>query len=367
MSSLWEHYQTIYRNDSLWCYYTNSGSKKISLDTVFEKPRDFILQYFRHGGKHNVVTNELINTNDCWRLQHIISTFFLGLHFAQKLKIKTFNAKCNQVNSCKPCIIEDEYGNIINRGELANPFLYCWFLTCLIHDIAYSIEDGIVQPDCVDNFFPGIHRKDFIRNEIIPPRSNTLVPKRLRDNFIQYYNVKISKGINHGFRASPDHGIIGGLFLYNKIKEELDKRNFTERCRFRDNLLWGKKILNSFISYCAWAIICHNIWTPNPKNDKQQSHYFNENGLGGLVLQHSLIDSIKHPYLFLLCVADSLEPSKRIHDEKCTTSILRKAKISLCSNEIRTENYPHPEQIDLAYLGFKTTYSNQKLEQIYSK
>jgi hypothetical protein len=116
----------------------------------------------------------------------------------------------------------------------------------------------------------------------------------------------------------PDHGILAGLLLYdtllktyNHIKavgDKIDNDTYTY-----NNLYWSKKILNIY-NLCSWTVLAHNIFflKVGVNNPVEINSYLSKE-LGSLIIQADQlpITNLKdHPFLFLLCLVDSIEPSK---------------------------------------------------------
>ena len=172
-------------------------------------------------------------------------------------------------------------------------------LICLFHDLGYVYENqGIYKRDDV---------KDLIENlsdEIagIP----MIYTKDLLKSYDKYRNCQ--------FRVT-DHGIIGGVKLY----EDLNK-HFSLRESFDEN----RKLLHSCVS---WVIACHNIFYSHKDDECYKA--MNLDALCGDDPRRN-ITLHEHPLLFLFCLVDSIEPMKLFGN----TEMLSEISVSFQDNSI---------------------------------
>lgn len=292
MQTLQQCYEEIAINEQRWSYYENSidiNNKWTNNKEAFE----FIKQYFEYAGKSKVFKDENIEKYHKEienRAGHTISTFLLGIKIADCFELDMFTRDDNNMN-----------------------FKYYWFLTCLYHDVGYVFENRkdeeqllIVQKEGIEGL-QEIFGIKYIHERIFKTYSKEQV---------ELYLKKRSGIENH--LGKLDHGIVGGLLLYNKLRKQFEiawKRR-TDINNSRDSF-YIKDECNSrqlhlsnrhYEAYAkaADAIITHNIWQSTllsyietcdetGKNSKQK------------------IDSIgiDNELCFILCLADTLEPIKR--------------------------------------------------------
>ena len=271
--SLYNTYNAILSNPNRWKYYSrmNISSADCNVEHLFaneDNARHFIEKYFEAGNKLNVFDSSYGTLNNRWR--HTLSVFFLGIALSDLLGIN----------------ISEEDEEHQNKRHL-----YHWFLTCLYHDYGYTIEKN---PRTYPPFELSIRK---------------LFANRL--NGTQYMRFKSGEGEfsnsirwryydfcrNHlGF---INHGIIGGLLLYNQLSEHLDnkirdnggRKDFTDSTGLHYSITHKKDF-----AICADAIIAHNIW-------------FNVSPIEELRLSGT-----KHTYkrwlTALLVLCDTIEPLK---------------------------------------------------------
>ncbi len=113
-----------------------------------------------------------------------------------------------------------------------------------------------------------------------------------------------------------DHGIIGGIKLYkcltefrDKIVENQDLK--TSQYIDRNKLYWGPE-LDADFNFISWVVACHNIWLTN--KNKPEANQYHCCKLDKLIIEKEeyQISASEYPFLFLLLLADSIEPIKRL-------------------------------------------------------
>ncbi len=118
-------------------------------------------------------------------------------------------------------------------------------------------------------------------------------------------------------RSTPklDHGIIGGLLLYDRLRLQFEKawekaridkeKSFTRDGFFGENnrLFYSE---NHFSAYAkaADAIISHNIWHTTLREYLEKSGKMDVNNLKKINIDNTIC--------FLLSLADTLEPIKNM-------------------------------------------------------
>lgn len=289
MENLYEALKDIYCHTKSWDYYKNRPNDlpTFSVDECFAK--DFIQNYFNLGEKKHIFDflDELAERN-----LHTVLTFFIGIMLKEGLLKDKF---------AKATLFQEGNENI---------FLYCWFITCLFHDYGYIIENN---------------------KEKYPPNEYDLVKIRkklkIANKFDYIYNTKkydretVGKYFNYikSTRGRLDHGIIGGYLLYDKLiknfnlcykKAKDDDPNISRESFTYKDLEWSESDFQLYAEF-ANAILAHNIWLAYKPADKKK---YKEYWLEKLIINkpEDRVSPSTHPLLFLLALADSIEPTKRI-------------------------------------------------------
>lgn len=310
MQTLKECYVEIINDHNRWSYYRNPPSFCHALDSE-EHAFQFIKDYFTYGGKSQAFEDNNLakhKTQIEKRAIHIVSAFLLGIKIAECFKIDT-------------CI----------RDAANMSFMYYWFLTCLYHDIGYVYENvhdddrlRMVHKDGIEALKKICDLK-YVHNRVFKT-----YPKEI----INFYLKKRAD-----CREAPpklDHGIVGGLLLYDKLRKQFEKSwvERTDKAHKRGSFCVpypnGERCLHLSNKHydahakAADAIITHNIWTKTLKQ-------YIENDSALLTLPHvdfSKKITLKNRLCFLLALADTIEPAKRkrIYLERIRISSLCQGK-----------------------------------------
>ncbi|GAP43956.1 hypothetical protein TBC1_112115 [Lentimicrobium saccharophilum] len=281
-----ETFHSIYKklfNSGSWKYYHNMNFDQFPFSDEAIANR-FVNNYFNTGNKFAVIDPTL--NYDRFKNIHTLSTFFLGL-FLKEIVLET--------QTHKP------------------KFEYFWYLCCLYHDYGYYIEND-------KNRFP--------------PDEYSL--SRLKSN------LKITNNGLHDFQEDPhsscvvknyfnycrkkrhflNHGIIGGLLLYDRLIKNLNKAIRAAKSNAKsDNLPFDKTDFSykglhwssdhiDWYKHIASIIIAHNIWFCTEEEDLE---LYTRSGLIDLIIinhHEKRLKKKEHGLLFLLCLADTIEPSK---------------------------------------------------------
>lgn len=290
-------YKSVIKRTDIWDYY-NKGISAPNLSDAEDCCR-FITEFMKYSEKTKTVLFDgicYLKENDPWRLNHIVSTFFLGLWFFRHNRNRFIHN-----------VITKELGNLNcfqnNIDDIDRQFTYIWFMATLFHDLGYIAEN----------------KKD---GEAIPshriPYDNS-VPDFYSNVYEQYYN----------YREKHEHGIFAGLKFDRDI---CDIRNFQEH-NDKSNLSWRKE-LEQLYHYVAWIILAHNIWMIRD-DEKYLTNYQNA-GLKQLILSSEKVNNkfveykIKyeeHPLFVFFCIIDTIEPLK-------STNCLSKVDIQLKGDKI---------------------------------
>ena len=333
----------------LYNYFCN-GAKvgAFCLDEGFAT--DFINEYFSAGGKGDALSFRFDEQRQLpnLRARHTVSGFFFGL----------------LIENCLSGV------NTLRIRSFADfPFCYLWFLTYLYHDYGYCVAEredgcGIKVPSeaptprcdrmnvqhCEYAALRKIKRELGIDLSIYSPKwhdgsdfntplslANALameLTKNNRNSFprIDFSNGAVIRGKQYtsktttryfNYRVSEktvDHGIVGGYLFYDRLVKNyiasfvaalndngqvLDLNDFNYK-----GLHFGAEQIQIF-SHIADCIISHNIWKQNDKNKEKYEEFM----LTDLYEDKFKIISFENnPILYILSVADTLEPTKVYRD-----------------------------------------------------
>lgn len=351
MKTLYQTMSDYFKNNPMdWNYYLN----ELELPKNINAAKNFIKDFFTYGGKSYLIY-DIIQECEPLRINHTLSVFFIGL------LIK--NSSYHELN-----IIDD------NQNEIFE-FSYLWFLVSLFHDMGYvqekdwtykfeyrkkskNFQNRMRINNHSINKFNKYHNYNtyydlgiiypapcyFKTNPIMPyriansknnPRPNnriifnngtiitrSIYPKSTIFNYLEY--CKMNEEINH-----YDHGIVGGLWLYDSfVKNYYLSYISLNNPRIDFNDFYIKHLhfdTNQFsiFAYLADCIISHNIWFAT---DNETIELYEKCGLEQLIPPHAQpIQFDNNPLLFILALADTLEPIK-------TCSSLDIAPIDILNN-----------------------------------
>lgn len=339
MENLFEQINELYKENREWNYYDAEISKPF--DSY--KAKKFIKQYFEYGAKKRVIL-PFIDEMDSIRYVHTVSTFFIGLLIKREI--------CPELT-------------ILSRGYEDYKFSYLWFLVCLFHDMGYVIENdwmykykyrreaegflhqykvvkgthwrlGNIYHDLgliyvaptryskftvsskehwlSDRIFRGIEFNNGVIIEKAMYKRKTVL------NYLEY--CKMTKGIRH-----YDHGIVGGLWLYDNLMKNYYRTYREESTRNPDiriddflvdgywHFSFEQKIVFAYLADC---VIAHNMWPA--KKDTRDTYL--KCGLEELVQPwFKKISFRNNPILFILAIADTIEPVKLYSVEANMTEV----------------------------------------------
>lgn len=286
MKTLLQIYNDISENKNLYDYY---GSNLILKDAWInvKSAHSFIQQYFQNGEK---AIFELKICRDMYQPDirdiHTVSVFILGIEIARKMK------------------------NRILGNEL-----FIWFLMCLFHDMGYKLEN---KTDLVKEYYTLY--KFLQKNEIKEEYNIFKVYKKktLCENYYRYRAEDRYRTTEHGVikeHGVIDHGIAGGIILYKvlvKNYEMVKRKSENNKDSFEyNNLIFSTDNFKDYAK-AAIGIIRHNMWYANKSDDCKTYH---EYGLDDLISEpQNKICYTDDRLLFLLCLADTIEPLKRFRN-----------------------------------------------------
>ena len=273
-------------------------------DQLINDPKEcqrFIHRYFKMGCKDLLL--DLLPFKDTYeekgKHQHTVLVYLLGLYLQDLFKDQ----------------IEAVYGQD-NRL-----FEYLWFLTCLYHDVASCVEktDDVYATCCS-----------------VCPNNSEMQWKGCRfshSTVCNYCRYRKKSG-------SQDHGIYGGLQLYEQLK-----RNFlihtkghdwkTDPICERNGLIW-KQEHKKYYALAAQAIICHNMWTVKESDETGSTQYLDA-GLEELIIhdEQQKLSRSAYPLDYMLCLLDSIEPIKRFNTVFTANELLKKIDITCSAESIK--------------------------------
>jgi hypothetical protein len=303
MNELYKEYQELFSNTDKWNYYST---------TVFNNPfasfdnsQRFVSRFIERAGKaKGNILYDNIQRLDENRIKHIVSVFFLGT-------LIYYNVET----------LKRPIDRLLERFRSQNPFSriefsFIWFLICLFHDLGYFIE----ETKEFESF------EDFISDKVKYFLNHSVgVPSVYEHSYENYFNFRLnSKNIDI---RKPDHGICGGILLFNELNEILKEK---QRDNFIEGLTWNKKLVNIY-KHASWVILSHNIFFIR-KGDSSEQEYRNNN-LNDLILNDNEVTKVdikKHSFLFLLMLVDSIDPVKILGGY----DVLKKIKFLIQSNEL---------------------------------
>ena len=211
-----------------------------------------------------------------YRIKHILFSFGLGLVFADFANLTT---KISE--KYKYCQYEIENNNNDN-------FLYAWLTVCLYHDFGYYVDHKKYSNiSNLSNIINSLECNIFMSGAL---------SRYSPELYHKYYADRYKTNKKNGDFEIGDHGILGGIVLYDLINRE----SSCEYCYFDENL--------------CFCIMEHNIW--KQKKDYPLSSPYHWIDKSNFVK----IDSQKEPLLFLLSLVDTIEPTKKFSKYKDSDS-----------------------------------------------
>ena len=351
-----------------WDYYKcHSGS---DFDYIFAHPQSFISETFIYAKKHMLTSSVVgdkyqFNTPDisCPRAAHSISSFFLGFILADGLtngnldnffEFDEFTSKFPFTYIWNLTSLYHDYGyQYENDIKLRDSLIHHPSKTSLrfanskhnknileLFKRKLNIRYSIWSPKYINSplrksdrlrkdnrdLIEHIDRQTidkFIHDNIKQARCNnrTLnIPTRSYTLINQYLNYRLNGMSDY---SCVDHGIAGGIAFYDLIIKNYLWEYYKRKERYPNTSIYEFRIKNIvdnrlrfgldqtiMFLYVADCIINHNIWKAS---DKTESVY-REYGLHFLVGdKFQKINFHKNPLLFILCMADTLEPYKNYY------------------------------------------------------
>ncbi|MGN0005666.1 MAG: hypothetical protein ACI37Z_06825 [Candidatus Gastranaerophilaceae bacterium] len=291
MKSIYDYYSEIIKNKDNWTRKLLKSIDYSSVEELFsiDVARDFVYTILMSEGGAFLNKKELQIPEE--RIFHTVSSFLFGILLKDKLSFDMRDIP-------RP------------TGNYHTSFMYFWTMTCLYHDMAYTLEknSNIIYKDCLT-----IHT--FIEKHGI--KYNMLDETKNKELFEQYYKYRVECGDENKQKKSHkiDHGICCGLLLYDSLMNKYynhieNKKNikydFSEPWKY-----------SSEFPKCALriseTIARHNIWISNDENYNVYEKY----GLNGLIKESFAFDRIQYGerenLLLLLGLVDTIEPVKKFY------------------------------------------------------
>lgn len=270
---------------------------------VFEK---LFVDFYKEG----ILNYHFFDIQKMSRIIHTHTVFLLGSLMYQKYK----NYFSNQ--SVYKC---DE-----------KQFQLTWFLVSIVHDFMFDIEkkkdnqeynsingdlNSIIKLfDIKENL---LTQNDVVRNQKLFTDFSTILPKYFKYRY--EYDNKI------------DHGITAGLKLFDLLVKY-------RKHKYKPNSDYWKPELDNLYDEVALSIATHNIWAPD---SLLKQKVYKDYGLEILCLDSNKnIFPIKFdnmPYLFLLGLVDTIEPTK-IYSEFEPALVLQNLDIYISKKSIKITN-----------------------------
>lgn len=328
-------------NSWFWNYYNVNFDNMLKND---RSARKFIYDYFKGGAKTYALDTwiDSMNENVCMRNIHSVNVFFLGALLQKKIDANIF---------------------IKSKGEYDYTFSYIWYLACLAHDMGYAYENyskvylempercfgryhcfrtasrqprfesrefwykrhGIdisyLVPAFGDRSKIGFYDRDSMHKEskVIEYNNGTVVrhprySSQVRNNYFYYRLCEM---------GTLDHGIVGADDFFSKlvINYVREYRAVAAKDTFEDNFyeFYNEQDLYfcseqfKIFAYVADCIASHNIY--KAADDENSKALYKKYLLDCLLPENfRRISYEDNPLLFILCVADTIEPSKKFPD-----------------------------------------------------
>ena len=332
-------------HEELSCRYYNG------MNRCYEELPDakkYILHYFKIGEKLQ-----------CWedlpilkdmRYKHMFSLFLFGLYCYDNIRCirEAVNAYMKQLLSRKDMTDPD---GINLRWE----FLYFWFLITLYHDVGSTQEEKEIRVTKIKQWED---KNSFSLYKIISMYPDVVnsglsgVPRCYIDRAEKYFiefRGKIQRKHDHGFYAAVD--------FFEKMSSLHGKEIIINGKHFSPDILKWQ------VYPVALSILMHNIWTKFTTDQETNEKGFYEKNMPELITEPGkpLIDLNHHPFLFLLTLADTIEPIKMFSRGRVNfNEILHYITIEVRDEKVLTLTYPQQFYKNCRY--FKEELYNSRFE-----
>ena len=227
-------------------------------------------------------------------------TFFFGLLLYDR---------CNTIkHAIDEYLNQKKYIDALEMHQDA-PFAYVWFLICLFHDLGYTIEN---KADLEYSDYDKLEQSKSWREDVdgVPQIFKEVLP-----NYFKYRNSCTKE--KDGVKAANDHGICAAHYMYAELCSIQEKKKKLQN----EDSKWWKDELKVIFNLTAWVVASHNIWAITESAKEDKIIRYKEAGLEKLILKRNqegnldyLIKLEEHPFLFLFCLVDTIEPVKVVED-----------------------------------------------------
>ena len=237
-----------------------------NLDDV-RKSKDWLNNTLICYGNYKAYSKKDIDGLSYSRIKHIMITFGMGC---------VFSKFCNLEK-----IIADTYW--VSEDSVEERFLFAWLFVCLYHDYGYFVDREKYKE--ISSI-----KKLSIQKSIFDSEAKSRYSQKLYNTYyaVQY---KRNKGLykKDEYNEIGDHGILGGIVLYDTMKE--DDADFCGEA-------------NGFLGDFCYRIMEHNIW----KKDRSYSQRYPFYEIGNDRFKKIDVDE---GLLFLLSLVDTMELTKK--------------------------------------------------------
>ncbi len=190
-------------------------------------------------------------------------------------------------------------------------FLYIWYLPSIYHDFASCIEKETIRANDSEQRRT---LKFHLENQNIRYSPYTLFPHKLNEIPFRFSPELIANYFYYrACNAQCEHGIIAGYMFFDRFVKNF-LTNVENRLDDSGNTIYNGLNWNighlTYAAYVADAIICHNIWL----GGKAEENTYKQYGLTPLlytVHPESKLSIENYPLQFMLCLLDTIEPTKR--------------------------------------------------------
>lgn len=288
--SFYKIIEKTFLNQESWNYYSGKDFKTNPMLSEKES-KNFIENFIELSGKSkNLLSKEINNIGN--RATHIVSTFFIGHYIYKNTNFKD--------------LIDNELKKNVKKWETKSEvtFPFIWFLTCLFHDLGYTIEK--------------YEKVKYLSLKDLKDKTGDLgeidgIPNFYGEVYEDYYRYRIK------YQNVNDHGITAAYLLYHSLCKIRYLANNNPENENQQKLCWEKE-LDKVYNFCAWNILAHNIWFCNrsDKNTLERYEYYKLNELifedNSIIKKSYKISREEHPFFFFLCLIDTIEPFKRVEN-----------------------------------------------------
>ena len=286
-------------------------------DINFETQLDYTEVFnvlFGNFYKESIFSNEIFNIKKLSRSEHTYIVFLLGYLVYTKL--------------------EDSQKNYFKNNHYENPkkhFQLIWFLTSIVHDIFFDIEQ---KKEC-EEFKDLNYELDSVKNKFSIENcllSNLQYCAKLDKKFETFLGI-LGKYYKYRYCHDDriDHGIVSGLVIFDLLVKHRIKKFSTSTSHWKEEL-------DKLYFEAGLSIASHNIWSSDSKlKDKNYKDY------GLEILVNSSKKSIfpikfsEMPFLFLLGLVDTIEPTKTFRN-RSVFEILNSLDINVTKNYLKLRN-----------------------------